>query len=106
VKLFAEGLGNENASGTIEGKFRRHNGKVTWENPRLKPILAHCGREEMSSLRFELPVSTLDKGTVSEYLGASKAATEEHEGKHKRGLIMPAVTACSIPPIGQIWTGR
>ena len=39
VKLFAEGLRNENASGTVEGKLRCHRGIIMWENPLADPIL-------------------------------------------------------------------
>jgi len=41
LKRFAEGLRNENASGTVEGEFRCHSGTIMWENPRANPILAH-----------------------------------------------------------------
>jgi hypothetical protein len=41
VKFFAEGLGNEDASGTVEGKLCRHSGMIMWVNPLVIPILAH-----------------------------------------------------------------
>ena len=40
VKFLAEGLGNENASSTVEGELRCHSGARVWENPLCKPILA------------------------------------------------------------------
>jgi hypothetical protein len=41
VKFFAEGLGNEDASGTVEGKLFCHSGMIMWVNPLAIPILAH-----------------------------------------------------------------
>lgn len=44
MKFFAESLGNENASGTVEGKLCRHSGKILLENSLVNPLLAHFGR--------------------------------------------------------------
>lgn len=52
VKFFAERLGNENASGTVEGEFCCHSGTIMWENPLVNPILAQFASWSFSAGQY------------------------------------------------------
>ena len=65
VKLFAEGLGNEDASGAVEGKLRCHSDTEMWENPPLNPILATFEEGHRVDVDFVQPPREICKSKYS-----------------------------------------
>jgi hypothetical protein len=83
---------------------RKMNRQPTFESMSEIACFRQFGKNVSRGLRSKLPVRTVEKGTVSEYLCVPKAEAQEQESNIKRGPTAPTMTSFGVPPNRQLWT--